>query len=55
MMTYRKKEKALNIVITVFVCFAAVMFILPTVLTLANSFMPRNEVWTIVFTLSTQV
>ncbi len=44
MMTYRKKEKALNIVITVFVCFAAVMFILPTVLTLANSFMTSNEI-----------
>lgn len=44
MMTYRKKEKVLNIIITVFVCFAAVMFILPTVLTLANSFMTSNEI-----------
>ncbi len=44
MMTYRKKEKVLNIIITVFVCFAAVMFILPTVLTIANSFMTSNEI-----------
>ena len=40
----RRKEKTINIIITVFVCIAAVMFLLPTVLTLANSFMTSGEI-----------
>lgn len=43
-MTRREKEKTLNIVITVFACIAAVLFLMPTVLTIANSFMTSTEI-----------
>ena len=39
-----KKTRIFNIIISVFVGLVAVMFILPTVLTLANSFMTANEI-----------
>lgn len=43
-MTVRKQHKFLDIALTVFIAAAAVMFLLPTVLTLANSFMTSNEI-----------
>lgn len=43
-MTVRKQHKFLDIALTVFIAVAAVMFLLPTVLTLANSFMTSNEI-----------
>ncbi|MBP3380662.1 MAG: carbohydrate ABC transporter permease [Ruminococcus sp.] len=43
-MARRGKEKALNIAVTVFLAAAAVMFLMPTVLTLANSFMTSSEI-----------
>lgn len=43
-MTKRRKEKTLNIVITVFACVAAILFLMPTVLTIANSFMTSTEI-----------
>ncbi|MDE6672218.1 MAG: carbohydrate ABC transporter permease [Ruminococcus sp.] len=43
-MVSRKKTRIFNIMIAVFVGLVAVMFILPTVLTLANSFMTANEI-----------
>ncbi|MBO5163422.1 MAG: carbohydrate ABC transporter permease [Ruminococcus sp.] len=43
-MTLKKKEHLLNIIITVFACIAAIMFLMPTVLTLANSFMTSSEI-----------
>ena len=43
-MTVRKNNRMLNIVLTVFIALAALMFILPTVLTIANSFMTSNEI-----------
>lgn len=44
MMTKRQKEKTFNIIITVFACIAAILFIMPTVLTIANSFMTSTEI-----------
>lgn len=43
-MARRRKEKILNIAVTLFLMTAAVMFLLPTVLTLANSFMTSSEI-----------
>lgn len=44
LMTFRKRTRVFNIMLAVFIGFTAVMFILPTVLTLANSFMTANEI-----------
>lgn len=43
-MTVKKQHKFLDIAVTVFIAAAAIMFLLPTVLTLANSFMTSNEI-----------
>lgn len=43
-MTFRKRTRVFNIMISVFVGISAVVFILPTVLTIANSFMTSNEI-----------
>ncbi|MCM1314656.1 MAG: carbohydrate ABC transporter permease [Prevotella sp.] len=43
-MTFRKRTHIFNIMISVFMGLSAVMFILPTVLTIANSFMTSNEI-----------
>ena len=43
-MNVKKKGRLFNVVITVFIVLAAIMFILPTVLTIANSFMTSNEI-----------
>lgn len=44
MMTLKQKKHTLDVIVTVFIFFAAVMFILPTVLTIANSFMTSSEI-----------
>ena len=44
MMTKKQKEKTFNIIITVFACVSAVLFLMPTVLTIANSFMTSTEI-----------
>lgn len=44
MMTKKQKEKVFNIIITVFACIAAILFLMPTVLTIANSFMTSTEI-----------
>lgn len=43
-MTVKKRKRIFNILIAVFICAGAVMFIMPTVLTIANSFMTSNEI-----------
>lgn len=43
-MTKKKKEKVFNIIITVFACTAAILFLMPTILTIANSFMTSTEI-----------
>lgn len=43
-LTLKKKEHFLNIAVTVFLIFTAIMFIMPTVLTIANSFMTSGEI-----------
>lgn len=43
-MTKKQKEKVFNIIITVFTCIAAILFLMPTVLTIANSFMTSTEI-----------
>lgn len=43
-MKKRKSEKVLDITVTIFVCFAALLFLMPTVLTIANSFMTSTEI-----------
>lgn len=43
-MTKKQKEKVFNIIITVFACVAAILFLMPTVLTIANSFMTSTEI-----------
>ncbi len=43
-MTAKRKNRVFNIVLTVFIAIAALAFILPTVLTIANSFMTSNEI-----------
>lgn len=44
MMTKKEKEKVFNMIITVFACISAVLFLMPTVLTIANSFMTSTEI-----------
>ena len=41
---YRKRQKLLMAVLTVFAAAAAIIFLLPTVLTIANSFMSSSEI-----------
>lgn len=43
-MTKRQKEKLLNIVVIIFAGFAALLFLMPTVLTIVNSFMTSTEI-----------
>jgi len=43
-MTAKKRKHIFNIIIAVFVCISAIMFIMPTLLTIANSFMTSNEI-----------
>lgn len=43
-MTRRKKELTLNTVVTIFAFIAALLFLMPTVLTIANSFMTSSEI-----------
>lgn len=38
------KRKKFNIILTVFIAFSALMFLMPTVLTIANSFMTSSEI-----------
>ncbi|MCD7891208.1 MAG: hypothetical protein LUG26_05415 [Ruminococcus sp.] len=40
----KRKKRVFTIMITVFACVAAVVFLLPTVLTIANSFMTSGEI-----------
>ena len=44
--TPRNRRRAFNCMILVFVLFAALMFLMPTVLTVANSFMTSKEITT---------
>lgn len=44
MMKNNKKQRVFTVMITVFACLAAVLFLLPTVLTIANSFMTSSEI-----------
>ncbi|MCM1529112.1 MAG: carbohydrate ABC transporter permease [Alistipes sp.] len=43
-MARKKRSRALDVAVTVFLLAAGVMFLLPTVLTLANSFMTSSEI-----------
>lgn len=43
-MTSKKRTHIFNIIISVFICVTAIMFIMPTVLTIANSFMASSEI-----------
>ena len=43
-MTYKKRHRVSNAIIAVFIIFAAVLFLMPTVLTIANSFMTSPEI-----------
>lgn len=43
-MNMRRKRKIVNAIVTVFAFIAAAMFIMPTVLTIANSFMTSTEI-----------
>ncbi|MBP3243265.1 MAG: carbohydrate ABC transporter permease [Ruminococcus sp.] len=43
-MTHKQKQHNLDMVLTVLVCLAAVLFLMPTVLTIANSFMTSTEI-----------
>ncbi len=43
-MNKRQKEKFLNIAVTIFAVIAALLFVMPTVLTIANSFMTSTEI-----------
>lgn len=43
-MTKRQKEKMLNIAVVIFAGFAALLFLMPTVLTIVNSFMTSTEI-----------
>ncbi|MDE5834289.1 MAG: carbohydrate ABC transporter permease [Ruminococcus sp.] len=43
-MTAKKRKHFFNIVIAVFICISAILFIMPTLLTIANSFMTSNEI-----------
>ncbi len=43
-MNIRRKEKFLNVTVTIFAFIAALLFVMPTVLTIANSFMTSTEI-----------
>ncbi|MBR2283459.1 MAG: carbohydrate ABC transporter permease [Ruminococcus sp.] len=43
-MTRKQKTRLFNTFVTIFAAFAAVMFLMPTVLTIANSFMTSSEI-----------
>ncbi|MBR6581344.1 MAG: carbohydrate ABC transporter permease [Ruminococcus sp.] len=43
-MNIKRKEKFLNIAVMIFAFVAALMFVMPTVLTIANSFMTSSEI-----------
>lgn len=43
-MNIRRKEKFLNIAVTIFALIAALLFVMPTILTIANSFMTSTEI-----------
>ena len=43
-MNMRRNRKIVNAIVTVFAFIAAAMFIMPTVLTIANSFMTSTEI-----------
>ena len=43
-MKRKSRKKAFDIAVTVFVVLGAVLFLLPTVLTIANSFMTSSEI-----------
>ena len=43
-MTYKKRHRVSNAIIAIFIIFAAVLFLMPTVLTIANSFMTSTEI-----------
>lgn len=43
-MNKRQKEKFLNIAVTIFAVIAALLFVMPTILTIANSFMTSTEI-----------
>ncbi len=43
-MSRKQKTLIFNIILTVFICVSAVLFIMPTVLTIANSFMTSSEI-----------
>lgn len=43
-MNIKRKEKFLNIAVMIFAFIAALMFVMPTVLTIANSFMTSSEI-----------
>ena len=43
-LTFRKRRKITNVIILAFIFAAALMFLMPTVLTIANSFMTSNEI-----------
>lgn len=43
-MTAKKRKRIFNIIIAVFICVSAILFIMPTLLTIANSFMTSNEI-----------
>lgn len=40
----KRKEKILNVAVTIFAIIAALMFVMPTILTIANSFMTSSEI-----------
>lgn len=44
MIRNKNKQRVFTILITAFACLAAVLFLMPTVLTIANSFMTSNEI-----------
>lgn len=43
-MKAKKKTLVFNMILTVFICVSAILFIMPTVLTIANSFMTSSEI-----------
>ncbi|MCM1132972.1 MAG: carbohydrate ABC transporter permease [Ruminococcus flavefaciens] len=43
-MTKKQKKKVFDITVTIFACFAALLFLMPTILTIANSFMTSTEI-----------
>lgn len=44
MIRNKNKQRVFTVLITAFACLAAVLFLMPTVLTIANSFMTSNEI-----------